>query len=155
VEALPRDFEAPRGASRLPVVFRGASLEVFGRCADISALDAGLADAFPRAVNEQSRGVPGPSRLGRGLGDRREEGRRPQDRRRADQSRLSAVASPTAEGRKPGLEPQLRSRLGKPFGHGPHVAAATATLAPVPSASYGCLTPTTWAGSATSVVITA
>jgi len=109
----------------------------------------------PRAVNEQSRGVPGPSRLRRGLGDRREEGRRPQGRRRADQSRLSAVASPTAEGRKPGLVPQLRSRLGKPFGHGPHIAAATATLAPVPSASDVCLTSTTWAGSATSVVITA
>jgi len=78
VEALLRDFEAPRGASRLREGFRGASLKVSGRCADISALDVGLADAFPRAINEQSRGVPGPSRLGRGLGDRREESRRPQ-----------------------------------------------------------------------------
>lgn len=98
MKALLRDFETPRGASRLREGFRGASLEVFGRCADISALDAGLADAFPRAINEQSRGVPGPSRLGRGLGDRHEEGHRPHARRRADLSRLSAVASPTGVG---------------------------------------------------------
>ena len=98
------------------------------------------------------------SRVLAGLAAASETGVKRAADRRTDDAPTRAVyrqSPPTAESRKPGLEPQLRSRLGKPFGHGPHVAAATATLAPVPSASDGCLTPTTWAGSATSVVITA
>jgi hypothetical protein len=44
------------------------------------------------------------------------------------------------------LSPSYARDLASPLYMAPHVAAATATLAPVPSASDGCLTSTTWAG---------
>jgi hypothetical protein len=114
VETLLRDFETLCGASRLPEGFRGRALKVFADM-QISPRWTQASQTPPsQAVNEQSRRVPGPSRR---LGSRREEGRRPQGRQHAGLSRLSAVASPTAECRKPGLEPQLCSRLGKPFGY--------------------------------------
>ncbi len=94
VETLLRDFEMLRGAPRLPERFRGRALKVFNRYADISALDAGLADASPAGGQRTVTQGPG-------------------------------VLVDFAAGSD---------------------AAATATLAPVPTASGGCLTPTTWAG---------